>query len=638
MSRNPDFCGYVTRNDVLCSDGRIIRKDAFKDCDGMTVPLVYNHDHDNLDAVIGHAELFNRPDGVFSNCYLNPDVENGKLAKALIAHGDITGLSIYANRLKQNGSDVVHGKIREVSIVLAGANPGAFIEPKSVTHSEDGSETVDEAVIFMGENFELYHADEKEKTMAEDSTKKPEPEAKAEEEKKEDGEKTIKDVFETMTDEQKKVVYALVGAAVEDAKAGKDDDKDEDKDEEKEDMKHNVFEQDEQRGNVISHSDLNEIVTYANNSKASFRDVLTGYMTENNLELAHTDLNSSGFSQDTTQDGNVTWLFPEYQLYGSKTPQLLTNDQSWVSSVINGTTKLPYSRVRTHHVDIRNVNGKFDSLRARGYQKGEQKDFVGNYNLVRRETDPQTIYVESELERDDVIDITDFDYVQWQYNIDRMQLEEELATAIMLGDGRADGVKGKIYPTHIRPIWTDDDLYTIHKDIDVASARTEVQGTETGSYFSDNFVYTEAMIAAVQDTFIDFMGTGTPDMYIDPWMLNKLMQARDRNGRRIRNTVNELASELNVGAVHRVQQFRNRIRTDKAGKKHRLLAIIGNMKDYGVGSTKGGQITHFTDFDIRFNQLISLIETRLSGANMHLYSFIVIEEPVTSGTTGTTTG
>lgn len=619
MSRKPDFCGYVTRNDVLCSDGRIIRKDAFKDCDGQTVPLVYNHDHNNLDAVIGHAELINRPDGVFSNCYLNTDVENGKLAKALIAHGDITGLSIYANRLKQNGSDVVHGKIREVSIVLAGANPGAFIEPKSVTHSDNSDETVDEAVIFMGENFELYHADEKEKKVAEDNTKKADTKPESKEKDTDDDEETIKDVFDTMNEKQKKVVYALVGAAISD----KQDD-----DEEKEDMKHNVFDQDAQQGDVLTHSDLNEIVTYAKDSNGSFRDTFNGFMKENNLELVHDGLTSSGFNQDTTVDGNITWLFPEYQLHGPKTPQLLTNDQSWVSSIINGTTKLPYSRVRTRHVDIRNVNGNHDDLRARGYQKGEQKDFVGNYELMRRETDPQTIYVESELERDDVIDITDFDYVQWQYKIDRMQLEEELATAIMLGDGRQNGTKGKIYPTHIRPIWTDDDLYTIHKDIDIDTARTEIQGTETGSYFSDNFIYTEALIAAVQDVFIDFMGTGTPDMYIDPWMLNKLMQARDRNGRRIRSNISELASELNVGSIHRVQQFKNRIRTDSNGKQHKLLAIIGNMKDYGIGSTKGGEITHFTDFDIRFNQLISLIETRLSGATMGLYSFIVIEEPI----------
>ena len=626
MSKKPDFCGYVTRNDVLCSDGRIIRKDAFKDCDGMTVPLVYNHDHDHLEAVIGHAELINRPDGVFSNCYLNQDVEYGKLAKALIAHGDITGLSIYANRLKQNGSDVIHGMIREVSIVLAGANPGAFIEPMSVTHSTDGIENVDEAVIYMGENFELYHTDEKEKKVDEEAKKKEDTKPESEEKDTDDDEETIKDVFDTMNEKQKKVVYALVGAVMEDVESAKGGDEKE----EKEDMKHNVFDQNEQQSDVLTHSDLDGIVLEAKESNGSFRDTFNVFMKNNDLELVHDGLNSSGFTQDTTQDGNITWLFPEYQLYGSKTPQLLTNDQSWVSSVINGTTKLPYSRVRTHHVDIRNVNGNHDDLRARGYQKGQQKDFVGNYALMRRETDPQTIYVESELERDDVIDITDFDYVQWQYNIDRMQLEEELATAIMLGDGRADGTKGKIYPTHIRPIWTDDDLYTIHKDIDIDTARTEIQGTETGSYFSDNFVYTEAMIAAVQDVFIDFMGTGTPDMYIDPWMLNKLMQARDRNGRRIRNTVNELASELNVGSIHRVQQFRNRIRTDGQGRQHKLLAIIGNMKDYGVGSTKGGQITHFTDFDIRFNQLISLIETRLSGANMHLYSFMVIEELVES--------
>ena len=613
MSKKPDFCGYVTRNDVLCSDGRIIRRDAFKDCDGITVPLVYNHDHDHLEAVIGHAELINRPDGVFSNCYLNPDVEYGKLAKALIAHGDITGLSIYANRLKQNGPDVIHGKIREVSLVLAGANPGAFIEPKSVTHSDDGVENVDAAVIYMGENFELYHADEKENTVAEDKNKKPE---EPETEENDDG-KSIKEVFETMNEEQKKVVYALVGAAISDQDGG-------DEKEEKEDMKHNVFDQNEQQSDVLTHSDLDGIVLDAKESNGSFRESFNIFMKNNDLELVHDGLTSSGFSQD----GNITWLFPEYQIYGPKTPQLLTDDQSWVSSVINGATKLPYSRVRTRYVDIRNVNGNHNDLRARGYQKGQQKDFVGNYNLVRRETDPQTIYVESELERDDVIDITDFDYVQWQYNIDRMQLENELATAIMLGDGRADGTKGKIYPTHIRPIWTDDDMYTIHKDIDIAAAREEIQGTDTASYFSDNFIYTEAMIAAIQDVFIDFMGTGTPDMYIDPWMLNKLMLARDRNGRRIRNTVKELASELNVGTVHRVQQFKNRIRTDSKGNQHKLLAIIGNMKDYGIGSTKGGQITHFTDFDIRFNQLISLLETRLSGANMGLYSFIVIEEPV----------
>ena len=363
MSKKPDFCGYVTRNDVLCSDGRIIRRDAFKDCDGITVPLVYNHDHDHLEAVIGHAELINRPDGVFSNCYLNTDVEYGKLAKALIAHGDITGLSIYANRLKQNGPDVIHGKIREVSLVLAGANPGAFIEPRSVSHSDDGIENVDEAVIYMGENFELYHADEKENTVAEDKNKKPE---EPETEENDDG-KSIKEVFETMNEEQKKVVYALVGAAISDQEGG-------DEKEEKEDMKHNVFDQNEQQSDVLTHSDLDGIVLDAKESNGSFRDSFNIFMKNNDLKLVHDGLTSSGFSQDTTQDGNITWLFPEYQLYGPKTPQLLTDDQSWVSSVINGATKLPYSRVRTRYVDIRNVNGNHDDLRARGYQKGQQKE------------------------------------------------------------------------------------------------------------------------------------------------------------------------------------------------------------------------------------------------------------------------
>ena len=623
MSKKPDFSGYVTRNDVLCSDGRIIRKDAFKECDGRTVPLVWNHDHTSPEAVIGHAMLFNRPDGVYGDCYLNDDVEYGKTARALVSHGDITGLSIYANNLKHDGSDVIHGVIREVSLVLAGANPGAFILPQSISHSEDGSETIDEAVIFNGENLELYHANEKEKQMSEDVTKKPIPESSSDEDDSSDDE-TVADVFDTLTEKQKKVVYALIGSALSDG----DNDDGDNEDEEKENMKHNVFDQDAQQSDVLTHSDLTGIVLSAKEANGSFRDTFNGFMKDNNLELVHDGLTSSGFSQDTTQDGNITWLFPDYQLNGPKTPQLLTNDQSWVSAVINGATKLPYSRVRTRHVDIRNVNGNHDDLRARGYQKGDQKDFVGNYELLRRETDPQTIYVESELERDDVIDITDFDYVQWQYNIDRMQLEEELATAIMLGDSRPNGTKGKIYPTHIRPIWTDDELYTIHRDIDIAAAREEVQGTDTGSYFSDNFVYAEAMIAAVLDAQIDVMGTGTPDMYISPWMLNTLMLARDRNGRRIRANVNELASELNVGKVHKVQQFKNRIRTDSQGNQHRLLAIIGNMKDYGIGSTKGGEITHFTDFDIRFNQLISLIETRLSGANMGLYSFLVIEEPV----------
>ena len=618
--RKPDFSGWATKNGIRCSDGRTIGRNAFRDQDGDTVTMVWQHRHDDPEYVIGHAILHNVDDGVVADCFIN-DSAKGQSVKELVKNGDLFSLSIHANNLVERQKEVVHGVIREVSVVLSGANNGAKIIPTTISHSAETDEDyVSEAVITTGEPLiivsgELSHASEEakeEEKVAEDTTKKEKPES----------EETVADVFNTLNEKQKKVVYALIGEALESKNNSNDDD---DEDEEK-DMKHNAFDQNTGNSGVLTHSDLNDILMTAKDSNGSFKDAYKQFVSEN--EIMHDGLTSSGFSQDTTQDGNITWLFPEYQLHGPKEPELITNDRSWIASVMNGTTKLPYSRVRTRHVDIRNI----DDLRARGYQKGEQKDFVGNYELVRRETDPQTVYVESELERDDIIDITDFDYVAWQYKIDRGQLEEELAMAIMLGDGRQNGVKGKIYPTHIRPIWTDDELYTLHRDIDVATAREKLQGDETGSYFGDEFVYGEALIETVLQAQIDLRGTGTPSMWISPWMLNTLMLARDRNGRRIRSTVNELAQEMNVGAIHKVQQFQNRIRTDSQGNKHKLLCIIGNMSDYGVGSTKGGQITHFTDFDIRFNQHISLLETRLSGANMAVYSFLVVEEPYTDPT------
>lgn len=621
--RKPDFSGWATRNGIRCSDGRVIGRNAFRDQDGETVTMVWQHRHDDPEYVIGHALLHNVEDGVVADCFIN-DSPKGLRVKDCVRNGDLFSLSIHANNLVENGKEVVHGVIREVSVVLSGANKGATIIPTTIAHSAETDEDyISEAVIQTGEPLiivseELMHASDdeekkEEKPVADDNKK--------EKEEKDESQETVADVFNTLNEKQKKVVYALIGEALSD-KGGDDDDEDEDEESSKS-MKHNAFDQNISTDGVITHSDLNDILADAKNSNGSFKDAYNRFVSEN--EIMHDGLTSSGFSQDTTRDGNITWLFPEYQLNGPKEPEIITNDRSWIASVMNGTTKLPYSRVRTRHVDIRNI----DDLRARGYQKGEQKDFVGNYELVRRETDPQTVYVESELERDDIADITDFDYVAWQYKIDRGQLEEELAMAIMLGDGRANGVKGKIYPTHIRPIWTDDELYTLHRDIDIASAREKLQGDETGSYFGDEFVYSEALIEKVLQAQIDLRGTGTPSMWISPWMLNTLMLARDRNGRRIRSTVNELAQELNVGAVHKVQQFQNRIRTDSQGNKHKLLCIIGNMADYGVGATKGGQITHFTDFDIRFNQHISLLETRLSGANMAVYSFLVVEEPYT---------
>lgn len=618
MSKRPDFSGYVTRNNILCSDGRIIRKDAFKDCDGQTVPLVWNHDHSSPESVIGHAELFNRADGVYGECYLNPDVEYGRTAKALITHGDITGLSIYANKLKHVGSDVIHGVIREVSLVLAGANPGAFIEPKSIAHGENGEETVEEAVIFMGENLELYHADKEDKPVAEDTTKKkPEPETDSENDEVDDP----KTIFQSMNEKQKNLVYGLVGAALME-KEGSDDDGDEEKK-----MKHNAFEQSAPEESYLSHADQEAILTLAKNpSVGSFQNALQMFADETDTVLQH-DATSSGFLQ-TNADGNVTWLFPEYKDLGPAAPELLTNDQGWISLVLSKVHKSPISRIRTRYVDIRNIEGNHDDLRARGYQKGKQKSQTGNFKLVRRTTDPQTIYVKSALHRDDIIDITDFDYVQYLYNIDRMQLNEELAMAIMLGDFRQDNDADKIFPEHIRPIWTDDELYTMHFDFDVEDARTRLQGTETGSFFGDNYIYAEGLIEQCLYAREKFKGSGTPDFFMTPHMLNVMLLSRDRNGRRIFGSKAELASALNVGQIVTAEQFADRIRTDGNNAQHKLLGEIVNLADYSLGSTKGGEITHFTQFDIDFNQQKSLLETRVSGALTRVYSAIVIEEPV----------
>lgn len=613
-NRPYDFCGWATRANVKCRDGRTIMKDAFKDCDGKTVPLVWNHQHDSPFAVLGHALLENRPEGVFMKGYLN-DSPQADSVRSQLKNGDIKAMSIYANDLMQRGMDVLHGAIREVSLVLAGANPKARIEDIVLAHGDD---IPGEAVIYSGEQtIGLFHSEDKgEDKMA--NEKQPESG---------NGDLTTEEIkkrYNAMSEDEKEVVHALVGMALQN-KGNKATDEDDEEDEE-EDMKHNAFEGSaDYSSNYLTHSDQARILDMAKEPGMTFQSALNFYAEQNGFELMHNDDEGpSGWDPDPTASGNISWLFPEYQTLGPKEPEIITNDRGWVGSVINGTSKMPFSRVRTRHVDIRNI----DDLRAKGYQKGQKKDFVGNYNLVRRETDPQTIYVSSMLERDDVTDITDFDYIQWQYKIDRGQLEEELAMAILIGDRRADNVKGKINPVHIRPIWTDDELYTMHYDIDVEAMREKLQGDETGGYFGENFVYSEAMIEVLADARVKRRGSGTPDMYISPYMLNKLLLARDRNGRRIRATQAELATELGVGTIHTVEQFEDLVRTDGDNGRHKLLAIIGNMKDYGVGSTKGGQITHFTDFDIRFNELISLLETRLSGANTRVYSFIVLEEPV----------
>ena len=608
---NYDFSGWATRNDLLCGDGRTIRRNAFKDDDGTTVPLVWNHQHNDPENVLGHALLENRDDGVYAYCTFN-DTEAGQAAKTLVQHGDVRSLSIYANKLKQMGKDVIHGKIRELSLVLAGANPGAYID-FVMAHGEDGEDgfiaSYDESAIVV------CHSSE---TKAEEPTKKEEDTKMAEDPKKtEDGEKTVQDVIDSMTEEQKTVMYAMVGQALEEAGVT-----DEEDDKEEKDMKHNVFDNDtESQDNFLSHSDQEDILKMAKSSQVgSFQAALEIYADDNDLQH---DAISSGFAQQGS--GNIYNLFPEYKEVRPGAPELITNDQGWISVVMNKVHKSPISRIRTSQVDIRNI----DALRAHGYTKGKQKKQTGNFSLVRRTTDPQTVYVKSALHRDDIIDITDFDYVQYLYNIDRMQLNEELATAIMLGDGREEGAEDKISAEHIRPIWLDDELYTIHVDIDTAALKAELQGTDTGTYFGQNFIEAESMVNTILYAREKYKGTGTPDLFITPHRLNMMLLARDRNGHRIYSSKAELASALNVGGIYTAEQFEGKIRTTEDTKKKKLHALICNLADYSLGATKGGEITHFTQFDIDFNQQKSLLETRCSGALTRVYSAIAIEEDVT---------
>lgn len=598
-----DFGGWATRNDLTCSDGRVIKRDAFKSQDGMDVPLVWNHNYSGPENILGLAHLENRDSGVYAYCAFN-DSESGRNAKELVKHGDVRSLSIFANKLTQAGKDVVHGVIREVSLVLAGANPGAFIDDVAVHSDSDESGMIigfDEMIMGFAHNDEENKKEEK-KDMPNDEVKKEEN----------NSDETVKDVFNTLTDKQKKVVYAIVGAAVEDAKKEMN---------EEEDVKHNVFEGDAYaQEDSLTHADQETILNMAKSSQiGSFQTALEIFADENSLQH---DATASGFT-------NVDQLFPEYKDVRPGAPELITNDQGWISTVMNKVHKSPISRIRTSQVDIRNI----ETLRAKGYTKGKAKSLTGNFKLVRRTTDPQTVYVKNALHRDDIIDITDFDYVQYLYNIDRMMLNEELATAIMLGDGREDGDENKIAPEHIRPIWTDDDLYTIHVDLDVEAARKELQGTNTSANFGDNYVMAEAMVNTVLYAREKYKGTGTPDLFLTPHMLNQMLLARDISGRRIYSSVTELATALNVGAVHTAEQFEGKTRTTNDGAKKQLVAMIVNLADYSLGATKGGEISHFTQFDIDFNQQKSLLETRCSGALTRVYSAIAVEQVVVTSTT-----
>ena len=612
--RQPDFTGWATRNDIKCSDGRIIRHNAFADCDGKTVPLVWNHQHNSPDNVVGHALLENRDEGVYTYGFVN-ETPMGQVAKEQLKHGDITQLSIYANQLKQRGADVIHGMIREVSLVLAGANPGAFID-SVLAHSDDEEF---EATIYTGEDITLSHGEDEQaesEDVIEHADEKKEDDNVAEQEEKKtedsDNDKSITDVIDSMNDEQKTVLYGLVAEALDADESDEDEDNDNSEGGNSE-MKHNVFDTEEQNTeNVLSHSDMNEIVRTAKANKMSFKRVLEETVSENN-SLAH------GID-------DIESLFPEYRDIRPGAPEMITRDLTWVDQVMNKTHKTPFTRIRTRQADVRG-----DDLRAFGYQKGKFKQQPGNIKLLTRTTDPQTVYRKDALHRDDIIDITDFDVVEYQYQVMKQNFSEELALAIMIGDGREDGDEMKISEEHIRPIWTDDDLYTIHYDVDIDGMKSELQGSATGQHFGENYIYAEAIIQSALYAREKYKGSGSLEFYCTPHLLNVMLLARDLNGRRIYSSKADLQAALNVTAIHTAEQFEGKTRTTKDGspKTKKLLGLFVNLSDYSVGHTRGGEITRFNQFDIDFNQEKYLIETRLSGALTRVYSAIALEEDVT---------
>ena len=645
MDKNFDFSGWATKANMLCSDGRVIRKDAFKECDGVKVPLVWNHQHNNPDEVLGHALLENREDGVYAYGTFN-DTEAGQTAKLLVQHGDVDRLSIYANKLKQRGCDVVHGVIRELSLVLAGANPGAVIE-SVIMHGEDSYE---EGYISSGEYIEnvedLFHSEtatKGEETMADKKTEKPAIDENSEEtvadvfntlsekqkkvvyaligqaleeagvdtgdeekeekeppkeeikhskedaskaadskEESEDDEETVSDVFNTLSEKQKTVVYALIGQALEEAgvDAG-DEEKEDDNEGGNKDMKHNVFDQEtEMTGETLSHSEMTEILEEA----------------RRNGSLADTVL-QHGIT-------HIDYLFPDAQAI-DKEPGFIKREDSWVSEVMNAVHKTPFSRIKSVFADITEADA-----RAKGYVKGAQKvDEV--FSLLKRTTTPTTIYKKQSLDRDDVVDITDFDTVAWLKKEMRMMLDEEIARAILVGDGRNNSSADKINEQNIRPIWTDDNVYTVKAAVPITKDTTDAEKAK-------------AFIKATIKSRKNYKGSGNPVMYMSEDMLTDCLLLEDVNGRVIYDTVDKLATALRVRKIVPVAVMED-LKREVSTKTHFLGGIYVNLTDYNLGADKGGAVNMFDDFDIDYNKQKYLIETRCSGAMIKPYSAVAIE-------------
>ncbi len=570
----PDFSGYATRNDLKCSDGRTIRRDAFKDDDGQRVPLVWQHMHDSADNVLGHADLENREDGVYAYCFLN-DTSAGQNAKELVAHGDINAMSIYANKLVQKGSDVLHGAIREVSLVLSGANPGATIDTVAIQHS-DGfvEEQEDEAIITTG--MTIAHGDE---ASTDDSGSSDDKDNQ-----------TIGDIIETMNDEQKDVLTYLVDQALGEEQNDENNSAPADNvahsATKEANVKHNVFDSTAvDRGPKLEHSQV----------KAIFADA-ESYGTLSESVMAHAQ--TYGIS-------NIELLFPDAKEVNNP-PEFVQKEKPWVQAIVGSTKHTPFAKVRTTFADISG-----DDARARGYQKGKlKKEEV--FRLLRRETTPQTIYKKQKLDRDDILDITDFDVVSWIKAEMQVKLKEELARAILFGDGRSVTSDDKIQEDHVRPILSDDAFYsvkhTISKDTSLADG---------------------ALIDIVAEAMLEYEGSGSPTFFAHKKVIFDMLHQRDKMGRRLYNTREELANALEVGSVVDVDPMKDLTRTlgaSEGGGTANVLGIIVNMSDYNIGTNKGGEVNFFDDFDIDYNQMKYLYETRLSGALVEPYSAVVIEQ------------
>lgn len=569
-----DFSGWATRNDLLCGDGRVIKKDAFKDNDGKTVSLVWNHEHDDPNAVLGHAVLENRDEGVYAYCTFN-DTENGQAAKKLVQHGDVSSLSIWANKLKQNGREVLHGQIRELSLVLAGANPGAYIDCV-MAHSDDGdSEDVVELYAGYNENIIIHSAE----TM--DSAEDTKEDADmANETKKTEGDKTIGDVFETLNDEQKDAVYALIAMAVE----GDDDESEDNDDNEKggTEMKHNVFDQEEMEQNeVLSHDAMNTIIGDAKRY-GSLKDSFLAHAAEYGID-------------------QIDYLFPEAKSLNNP-PEFIKREMGWVQKVMNGVHHTPFSRIKSVFANITE-----DDARAKGYIKGNlKKEEV--FSLLKRTTTPTTIYKKQKMDRDDVVDITDFDVIAWLKSEMRMMLDEEIARAILIGDGRLESSDDKISTQNIRPIVSDADLYTVKKQVDVAHGATADDKAK-------------AFIKAAIKARKDYKGSGDPTLYTTEDMLTDCLLLEDTMGRLLYESTAKLANVLRVKDIVTVPVMEGA----KGVKGGDLMGVIVNLTDYNVGADKGGAVNMFDDFDIDYNQQKYLIETRCSGALTKPYSAIALE-------------